>query len=519
MSHICVPITADPDSPSASQAFGTRAAELGADLIEWRVDAFTDTLAVQQLVHASPLPCVLTCRSQDEGGQSPLDDAGRAALLAAACEGPRPPAYIDFEFAAYQRSPQARAIIDAAAETSGLILSTHDFETRPADLLRRLSEMAAVPSCRVVKAAWMARSLRDNTEAFELLAQRVKPMILLCMGEFGLASRVLAKKFGNLLTFAALDADAGTAPGQPTIRELKDRYRWDAQTRDTRVFGIIGWPVGHSMSPAIHNAGFDATGFDGIYLPMPIADAYESFKATVATWLDCAPLHFRGASVTIPHKQHLMQFAEEHGATIDPLTQRIGVANTLTVRDDQTLSVTNTDYSGALDALCAGMGIQRDGLKDVRIGVLGAGGAARAIVAGLAHAGARVVVYNRTLQNAEALVEAFKDEPGQVVAASPDALGKSCCDVFVNCTPLGMSPNVDATPMPDTTPLKPGVVAFDTIYNPLQTRWLKDAEAAGCGTVQGTEMFVRQAVGQFEGWTRSEAPLEVFRSTLMNELS
>jgi 3-dehydroquinate dehydratase / shikimate dehydrogenase len=376
---------------------------------------------------------------------------------------------------------------------------------------------------RVVKLAWRARSLRDNLEAFEIISQRHKPTIALCMGEEGLASRVLARKFGALLTFAALDHDTGTAPGQPTVAQLKRLYRWDKLGPETRVFGVIGFPLGHSMSPAVHNAGFDAVGYDGVYLPMPIPAAWEHFKATVSSWLAMPSLHFRGTSVTIPHKENLLRFVREQGGEIEPLAERIGAANTLAVREDGSLYAANTDYAAALDAVCDGMGINREDLKGMRIAVIGAGGAARAIVAGFAHYGATVVVYNRTLEKAQALVDQFDGQSGKVVAARLDKLCDSCCQVFINCTPIGMHPNVDETPMPGAPTGKegwgPGTVMFDTIYNPVQTRLLREARTAGCVTIGGAEMFVRQAAAQFKLWTGVDAPTEVFRKILAERLS
>ncbi len=505
-----------------------RAKAVGADLVEYRIDRFTDDRdAVVELLRRSPLPCILTCRPTWEGGDYDGDDADRISLLEYAGTSAHPPAYLDIELAAYQRSANLRQkvglVVDHPGQVrpidTGLILSSHDFSGRPADLLRRAADMADAPACRVIKLAWAARSLRDNIEAFEIIRQQVKPTIALCMGEHGLPSRVLAKKFGALLTFAALETGAETAPGQPSIKQLKTLYRWDRLDADTRVYGVIGHPVGHSLSPPIHNAGFDAVGYNGVYLPMSIPPEYEHFKATVAEWLACAPLHFHGASVTIPHKQNLLRFVEEQGGEIEPLASTIGAANTLAVRDDGSLYASNTDYAAALDAVCEGLNIAREELAGKRVAVIGAGGAARAIVAGFAHYGATVVIYNRTRDKADELVAAFNGKTGKVVAASPDKLCGACCGVFINCTPLGMHPHVGATPMPDPPDWGPGTVVFDTIYNPLETRLLREAKAAGCHTISGAEMFVRQAATQFESWTQQAAPLDVFRGVIRQHLS
>ncbi len=514
-------------------AAAARAAEHGADLVELRIDTFADAAQparlaeLDDLLARCPLPCIVTCRPTWEGGQYDGDEQTRISILEHAGLALRPPAYIDVELAAYQRSANLRQKVNLVvdhpgqvkATTTGLILSSHDFDTRPADLLQRIEAMAQAQAGRVSKIVWQARSLRDNLEAFEILSQRLKPTIALCMGEAGLPSRVLARKFGALLTFAALENGGGTAPGQPTITQLKRLYRWDHLQPDTRVYGVIGHPVAHSMSPAIHNAGFDATGFNGVYLPMPIPPEYEHFKATVGSWIDFKPLDFRGASVTIPHKENLLRFVKERGGRIEPLAALIGAANTLTVGDDGSLYASNTDYAAALDAVCDGLGIQRDELAGRRVAVIGAGGAARAIVAGFAHHGATVVIYNRTLERAEELARAF--DGGKVVAAPLEKLCDSCCEVFINCTPIGMHPHIDASPMPAGGPRNwgPGTVVFDTIYNPIETRLLKDARSAGCATIPGTEMFVRQAQGQFEAWTGQPAPVEVFSRVLLDALS
>jgi 3-dehydroquinate dehydratase/shikimate dehydrogenase len=527
-------------SRDGALAAAALAAERGADLVEYRLDYFAGPpTELTGLVEQSPLPCILTCRAAEEGGHVERDDDARLAFYEHLCTGPRQPAYIDVELIGFQRSPELRrrisALVDHPAQvnatTTGLILSTHDFQGRPADLYQRIEAMAQAPACRVIKVAFKARSLRDNLEVFELLQQRTKPMIALCMGEFGLPSRVLAPKFGGLLTFAALDPDNNTAPGQPTLDELKTLYRWDSLGPDTAVYGVIGWPVGHSLSPHVHNAGFAEASHPGVYLPMPIPPEWEHFKATVGAWIDAPWLHFRGASVTIPHKEHLLRFVLERGGEIEDLTRTIGAANTLTIGDDQNgvrpLFASNSDYAAALDAVCDATSMARDDLKSLRVAVIGAGGAARAIVAGFAHHGATVVVYNRTLERAAELAQAFTGRNtsggGQVVAARLDKLCDSCCHVFINCTPVGMHPHVDDSPVPpsffkDIGPGTPGSVVFDTIYNPLQTKLLHDARAAGCVTIPGMEMFVRQAATQFILWTGKAAPLVTFRRVMTDRL-
>ncbi|MEM6756063.1 MAG: type I 3-dehydroquinate dehydratase [Planctomycetota bacterium] len=539
MTHLCVPIAVPGvEAVEPALADAARAAEHGADLIEWRIDALDDAEAIAVLVERSALPSVVTCRSEAEGGAFTGDGEALVNRYRAAIGGARKPIAIDVELLRVEQDARLAAALGelAAGCERGLIFSTHDFTGRPADLTRSVADMAEHPHCAIVKAAWRARSLRDNLEAFDLMREygAVKPIVALCMGEFGLPSRVLAGKFGGWMTFAAIDADRGTAPGQPTLDEIKRLYRWDRVIATTPVYGVVGWPVGHSLSPHIHNAGFDALddqlGVDGwrggVYLPMPIGEAWEQFKATVGAWVDHDGLGFHGCSVTIPHKANLLRFVAERNGGVEALSESIGAANTLVVSreagrhepiDESAMRAFNTDYAAALDAVCEAMGIEHAALRDVRVGVIGAGGAAAAIVAAFAAHRATVVVYNRTIAKADALVERFNGKTGKVVAAAIDKLCDTCCAVLINCTPVGMHPNVEATPAEglfDDRSLAERAgdvpVVFDTIYNPAETRLLREAKAAGCKTVSGVEMFVRQAAGQFTAWTGKPAPMGVF---------
>jgi 3-dehydroquinate dehydratase/shikimate dehydrogenase len=510
----------------------------GARLVEWRVDGLArapeGVEAAGTLVARSPAPSIVTCRGRPEGGEFAGDEGRRAAMLEALILGERAPRYVDIELAAWQGSEPLRRRITEALDRSrrerdihpSLILSVHDLERRPVDLLRRLEVMAAEPACAVVKVAWHARSLRDNLEALDLLAERSKPMISLCTGRFGLLSRVLAPKFGGLLVYAADRAGGETAPGQPTVADLRMRYRFEQVRPGTRVYGVVGWPIEHSLSPAIHNAAFDAVDHDGVYLPLPVPAEYEHFKATVGALLDHDRLGLRGASVTAPHKEHLLRFVGERDGRVEAQARRIGAANTLSVGDDGLPECLNTDAPAALEALCAGMGIGPSGLAGKTVAVIGAGGAGRAVAAAVSHAGARVTVFDVIRWRVEALANAFNGqpaatgEPARVVAAKPQALTGSSFDVYVNCTPLGMAggPGEDQSPLPEGVPLGAGVTVFDTVYTPRRTPLIARAEAAGARVIPGMEMFLRQAAMQFEGWTGIPAPLDAFKAAALEAI-
>jgi 3-dehydroquinate dehydratase/shikimate dehydrogenase len=535
MTFIAVPIFLNASAEvEACLERAERAGAAGARLIEWRIDALAEgpeaAGAVARLVEGSPAPCILTCRAASEGGSFAGEASARLALFEALAGAGHRPRYIDVELAAWRRSADLRRTVQAIVGDrpelgpveTGLILSSHDLAGRPRDLLQRIERMTNDQTCAVVKVAWTARSLRDNLEAFDVVAERRKPTIALCMGRFGLMSRVLAGKFGGFLTFAT-DAPGGeTAPGQPTIEELRSLYRFDSIGRETRVYGVIGWPVEQSKSPHVHNAGFEAVGHDGVLLPMPIPPEYEHFKATMGAMIDHRRMDFRGAAVTIPHKENLLRFVLERGGRADPLTERIGAANTLIVGSAGGLACTNTDAPAAIEALCAGMGVGPRDLEGTRVALLGAGGVARAVLAGLIGAGAAVTVCNRRRARAEKLVDEFggretaSGERGQVTIGAIEEIRRARFDVIVNCTPIGMAggPDPDGSPLPEDALIDDGVTVFDTVYTPPRTPLLREAEVRGARIVSGIDMFIRQAAMQFEKWTGVPAPTATFETVL-----
>jgi 3-dehydroquinate dehydratase/shikimate dehydrogenase len=497
MTRLCVPIFVE--SVDQARAQLARAIEAGAEIVELRVDTITDASDVLRVAQGFDVPLILTCRASYEGGHSELSDAERWELLTTCAE--TLDAWIDYEQAAEEQGSHAR-----------VIRSSHDFTTRPADLTQRFVRMQQSDAA-VAKLAWTARSVRDNIEAFELMRAGPKPTIAICMGEAGQTSRILAKKFGAFLTFASLDHASGTAPGQVTIDDLKRLYRWDAITPATRIFGVVGSPVSHSMSPAIHNAGFDETGFDGAYLPLLVNPGYESFKAFMESWLAFAPIQLSGLSVTLPHKENALRYAIEKGWAIDPVARSIGAINTLV------LNGAPRGFSSDADAIVDSLGVSRTELASKRIAVIGAGGTGRTAVAALAALGATVVVYNRTRERADALAQEFNGRSGRVVSADWSKLCGSCCDIILNTTSMGMKPNIDSSPFDDHSPaLTAGTIVFDAVYNPLETKLILQARQAGSKVVTGDEMFIRQAVGQFEAWTGHAAPIETMRHVLRARL-
>ena len=302
------------------------AVQAGADLIELRVDLMEGVSDedIRSLRDDAGHPLILTIRSSAEGGHWDRPDDERISRLIEL--GPIAD-YIDVELATWRRSANVRHKIGLAQKRAGhvsqadgkeeiylaskrkLVFSRHDIQGRPPRLQTDVLAMLSEPSCSIVKLAWQARTVRDNFEAFELMCTSPKPAIVICMGADGLLSRILARKFGAFATFASTNEKNGTAPGQMSVGQMKDLYRWDAIDAATAVYGLIADPVAHSLSPVVHNAAFAAMGCNGVYLPMRVDASYESFKAFMVEVLARPWLDFRGFSVTVPHKEKRLAFS------------------------------------------------------------------------------------------------------------------------------------------------------------------------------------------------------------------
>lgn len=491
---ICISIIARTQAAMAADM--ARAAAL-ADLVELRLD-FAPGVNLPGLLENRPCPVIVTNRPVREGGSFEGPEDERVAPLQQAVDlGAE---YVDVELSSLDR-------IKRNGRTR-LIVSYHDFEKVPEDL-DRIHARIVKSGADIAKVVCMARDIRDNLRMFRLLQGTKHPTIALCMGEPGLISRILGRKFGNFLSFASLAAGRESAPGQITAAELSGLYRYKEIGPDTAIYGVIGNPVAHSMSPAILNAAFKQTGLDAVYVPFKVENRAEEFVNAFRE------LDVQGYSVTIPHKQAVIGAMDD----VDDMVQRIGALNTVANHEGR-LFGTNTDVPGALRALEDALMAEADERKPVRsllagkkVLLIGAGGAARALAFGLAGCGARVTIANRTHARGEALArEAGCD------CCRLDDIASCEAEVLINTTSVGMHPNVDATPVPKEA-LRPGMVVFDAVYNPLETRLLREAGAAGCRTVPGVTWFLNQAAAQFEVWTGRPAPRETMERVLRERLS
>lgn len=381
-----------------------------------------------------------------------------------------------------------------------ILLSVHDFQRTPTVV----NEVTLLPRLSEVDAVKIAAHARTLGEAFGLLqfahfsrARGFPPAarnsIPVPMGDVGLPARILALREGSALAYAPV-ADA-TAPGQVSLHDLKYLYRAHKLTRATRVFGVIGDPIGHSLSPLLHNSGFVARGLDAVYLPFLVKNLREFLKIV-------PELGIRGFSVTLPHKQSILKYLKE----CEALAANISAVNTVVVRRDGSLYGCNTDYVGVLRSL-----EQRLTLSGSRVLIFGAGGAARAAAFALARAGANVAICARRQRAARELARVVG---GEVLPRR--ALRTEFFDALLNTTPVGMHPH-DAI-----SPLDPGELhcrtVMDLVYRPQRTRLLKLAARKGISTVSGVEMFLAQGIAQWELWMKRRAPEAAMRAAVLAAL-
>ena len=427
-----------------------------------------------------------TCRRREGGGKFPGDIASQLFWLIQAREAGCQ--WCDIEMETFRELPEG--FLRSYPIPPRILLSIHDFEQMP-DLPREVA-VARYGQVDAVKIAAKAKTIADSVRLLKL-ARRSRNFVAIPMGEVGTPARILTLREGSALAYAPV-AEA-TAPGQVSFEQMIHLYRAHKLTRRTRVYGVIGNPVGHSLSPLMHNTAFAALGIDAVYLPFLVNDLRDFLKAV-------PEFGIRGFSVTIPHKQSIIKHLKE----CDPLAAEIGAVNTVVVRRDGSLFGCNTDYVGILRAL-----EKKLKLAGSRVLIFGAGGAARAAAFALAKAGARVGICARREKAARELARAAG---GEVIPRR--SLKSESFDAILNATPVGMHPHSANSPL-SAHELNCRVV-MDLINRPQKTQLLKLAASKGIATVSGVEMFVPQGVAQWEIWMHQRAPEAAMRRPVLRAL-
>ncbi len=481
--RICVTLTEE-----TTAGMVDRMADLAprADLFEIRADRVID-LDLLTLLRARTRPLVLTCRPRSQGGAWPDDDPRRRLTLLEGAK--RGFDYVDVE--------HDSGFLDVMVEKAGrgLIVSHHDLQDAPEDLDRLYVAMCA-HGADIVKIAVTPRSVADVGRLLSFAARVAgaggPPLIAIAMGPLGLPTRVLAGRYGAPFTYAAPEAGAEAAPGQVALERMAEVYRAREVGAGTRVYGILGRDVTRSLSPAVHNRGFRARSLDAVYVPLQ-ADTLPAF-------IDALPaLGLSGFSVTQPYKVDIVRYLDR----MDAAAAACGSVNTV-VCDGGLLSGTTTDGAGVVGPLA-----RRTTLRDRRVLVLGAGGAARAAAFALRGEGARVTVVARDPARAAEVAQAVSCAHGALAD-----LARYPWDVLVNATPVGSGARRDESLVPAELH-RPGSVVLDMVYDPLETRLLQEAQQRGCVIVDGLEMLLAQAAVQFETWTGEPAPMEAMRSAAL----
>ena len=472
------------------------AAEAGAELVEIRADCLRREPELKRILKERPTPLVFTLRRGADGGLWRGSEDKRQQLFREAIA--LGVDYIDLEM-------DIATKIRRFGKTKRII-SYHNLKGTPGEL-PDIAEQCDEMDADIVKIATRANDLGEAVRVLQIHKNTAVPTIPIAMGEIGTFTRVLGAKFGAPFTYAGFNPERVFAPGILTHQEMKRDYAYDAINAETEVYAVIGDPIGHSLSPAIHNASFRKLGLNKVMVPFLIADGTLEASLKDLEWLG-----IKGMSVTIPHKRAVVPLLQAKDAAIE-LT---GSCNTV-VFDGLKKVGYNTDLDAALGSLEDAIGVNPERpdvspLYEKQVILLGAGGVARSIAFGVARRGGSLMIANRHDERATALAE----EVG-CRTATWSQRASTLAEVMINCTPVGMHPDVDDTPVPPGG-FRDGMVVFDTIYHPENTMFLKLARERGCKTVTGVEMFVRQAAAQFRLYTGQEAPTDLMRDVLKRKL-
>ncbi len=425
---------------------------------------------------------IATCRGEQGGGLFRGSREDQIEILAQAVRAGCGWCDVEIETANKIAAQDLRRALSPAR----LMISHHDFRRTPRNLAgvaRRLRRVGGA----AIKVAAHCDSIADSVRMGELARGR-RDVVAISMGEIGLAGRVLSLRTGSALAYAAVEQ--ATAPGQLSLEAMTGLYRAAKITRRTCIYGVIGNPIGHSLSPLLHNSGFHARKFDAAFVPFLVRNLRDFLGAI-------GPLGIAGFAITIPHKETILRNLDD----CDPLATRIGAVNTVVVRGGGRLYGYNTDYVGVLRSLESRMR-----LAGSRVLLFGAGGAARAATFALAQAGSIVCLCSRRPERARALARAAG---AQVVERTE--LRREYFDAIVNCTPVGMHPHGGS---PLTGAELNCKIVMDMVYRPRETELLDLARRKGIATISGVEMFLAQGFAQYEIWTGERAPEAAMRRVI-----
>ncbi len=473
------------------------AADAGVALVELRVDCLRREPELKRILAQRPSPLIFTVRRGADGGLYRGPEEKRQRLIREAIV-----AGVDFVDVEMDVAREIRRF-----GKTRRVVSYHNLKETPPDLLA-IAQQCEEMDADVVKIATRAHSVADAVRVLQVASKMETPTVAIAMGEVGTFSRVLGAKYGAPFTYANYNVDRNFAAGMLHFDELRRDYAYDQVDADTEVYAVIGDPIGHSLSPAIHNAAFRHLGLNKVMVPIQMPAGRLKASLDEVGWLGV-----KGFSITIPHKQAVLPLLDLADGAVD----RTGSCNTMIVQDDGKRVGYNTDYRAAMESLESAFGGPGEEgsagpLAGKQVVILGAGGVARPIGFGLLRRDAGVTLVNRTEERATKLAEELGCR-----SANWSMRASMLPDIVINCTPVGMHPNVDDTPMPPAG-FRPGMTVMDTVYHPENTMLLKLARERECKTVTGVDMFIRQAAIQFRMYTGHDAPVELMREVVRRKL-
>ncbi|KAH9754555.1 Shikimate dehydrogenase [Citrus sinensis] len=506
---ICAPLMAQSVEQVLSNMYQAKAE--GADVVEIRLDCinnFQPGKDLEIILTKKPLPVLIVYRPKWAGGLYEGDEHKRLEALHLAEDLGAD--YVDFELKVASNI-LGKQYSSHQSGTRFIVSCNLDCETPSEEDLGYLVSRMQATGADIIKLVFSVNDITEIARIFQLLSHCQVPIIAYSVGERGFVSQLLSPKFNGALVYGSLKGTP--VSGLPTVESLRQTYKVGHINADTKVFGLISKPVGHSKGPILHNPTFRHVNYNGIYVPMFVDDLKKFFSTYSSP-------DFAGFSVGFPYKEAVMKFCDE----VHPLAQAIAAVNTIIRRpSDGKLIGYNTDCEASITAIEDA--IKERGYKNGtasfgsplagRMFVLaGAGGAGRALAFGAKSRGARVVIFDIDFERAKSLASDVMGaaRPFEDILNFQPEKGA----ILANATPLGMHPNTDRVPVSEET-LRDYQLVFDAVYTPRKTRLLKDAEAAGAIIVSGVEMFLRQAIGQFNLFTGKEgkSPKEFMREIVL----
>lgn len=471
-----------------------RQAESRADVIEIRFDCLDPREIQSTIEHArtSTKPLIITYRPASQGGRRDLSRAERIGFWKAVMPALGGTDYlVDHEFD-----------LDIPFDPDRTIISLHDFDGSPSDLLSRYENLVKSDAA-TVKIAIHAEDAVDGLDVWKLLGNA--SVVPIAMGNAGKWTRILGLAYGAAMTYASIDKQGETAPGQITAEDLIDVYRVKELDASTDVYGVLAGDSSYSLSPYMHNPTFKQAGLNAVFIPFTVKDLDAFIRRMVRRESREVELNFRGFSITNPHKQSIIK----HLDSIDETARKIGAVNTVKI-DGNKLRGFNTDAPGFI----APLKVMHGDLNGAKVIVVGAGGAARACIYALQEEGAEVGIMVREPEKASDLAREFDIKTHRLMTDEPP----TATDILVNATPLGTKGERQDETVFTAGELVGVKLVYDLVYNPAETRLIREAKAAGAKTLGGMDMLIAQGARQIKIWTGGDAPVEEMRGAVTKRM-